>query len=87
MVTSSGANVPFFIIFLKNLTFQRRPKARVWSKGLISFGQKNDAFFKKKKICIHSSFSPYKSNFEKIYTLLVNIFAILLSFLIQIEIS
>ena len=25
---------PFFIIFLKNLTFQRRPKVLVWSKGL-----------------------------------------------------
>ena len=30
-----GANVPFFIIFLKKLTFQRRPKALVCSKGLI----------------------------------------------------
>ena len=27
---------PFFIIFKKNLTFQRHPKALVWSKGLIS---------------------------------------------------
>ena len=33
---SSGANVPFFIIFFKILTFQRRPKALVWSKGLSS---------------------------------------------------
>ena len=29
-----GANVPFFIIFSKNLTFQRSPKVPVWSKGL-----------------------------------------------------
>ena len=28
------ANVPFFIIFFKKLTFQRHPKTLVWSKGL-----------------------------------------------------
>ena len=32
---------PFFIIFSKNLTFQRCPKALVWSKGLI-FGPEQD---------------------------------------------
>ena len=33
-ICSSGANVPFFLLFSKNLTFQRRPKALVLSKGI-----------------------------------------------------
>ena len=37
---SLDANVPFFIIFFKNLTFQRRPKSLVWSKGISMFCKK-----------------------------------------------
>ena len=51
MENGTFANVPFFIIFKKKHSFQRRPNALVWSIGLSGI-IKIECYFDSSVVCI-----------------------------------